>query len=308
MGKRKAGKPAGDAAALWRKLQAAEARLQAGAPEERGRLAAERDRIGAAYRKAVRGGGAAGRETAIVTIDNPYRIEGETRTRRERVEVNLAAHPIERLRARGSIDAGEYAAARRFEALFQRAAIGRVGSIDPTRTAVDGGGAGDPLPAATLAAARELDRLAGRMGMLGFLVVQAICIRGLAAREVAAHWARSFGGTGREAATLVMAELRRALGAMDEARGAEGPARARRIGFARAMGLALPDGAAVEAGRVFRTGREAEAWRRAREGEDEGRAAAGRSADGRGGAKAQTDQADGRACPQPETGAEAEAA
>lgn len=139
------------------------------------------------------------------------------------VRVNLAEHPAELLRARGLIDEPLYVAASKFRAAYEAAGIGGVRAIDPTREAVDGGGA-----CSVEIDAQAYDRLnfyARRLGPICYPLIAAVMGQGRSVSEVARAWHGAVGSI-RNAQGAVMSRIIEGLEALACAEGVSGPAAA----------------------------------------------------------------------------------
>ena len=108
------------------------------------------------------------------------------------VAVNVRESAIEHLASRKRINTTQAVAGDRFRRLWELAAIGAVKGIDPTKDAVDGSGAGDPITDAHLAAAEELKRAMRELGAIGSRVLVSIIEEG-SIEKAAGKWARMGG-------------------------------------------------------------------------------------------------------------------
>ncbi|MCC6984437.1 MAG: hypothetical protein IT535_14305, partial [Bauldia sp.] len=110
-------------------------------------------------------------EVASMEVTDPY----STALRPERITVTrtLRDDPLARLHARRQIADADYLAGRKWQALYERAELGRLMGVDMFRESVD---AAPAIPAGTtderLRAARELARLDRALGIEGCAIVR----------------------------------------------------------------------------------------------------------------------------------------
>jgi len=116
-------------------------------------------------------------------VDDPFEPGVKMRAR-----VNLAEHPLELMRARGRIDDAQYEAGVRFRAIYERAAIGGGGGVDPSRIRVDGGAPGDAFTDEIAMALNDLRRISRELGMIGYRVMQAVAGQGIHISALAERW------------------------------------------------------------------------------------------------------------------------
>ncbi len=125
-------------------------------------------------------------------VTDPY----STALRPERITVTrtLRDDPLARLHARRQIADADYLAGRKWQALYERAELGRLMGVDMFRESVD---AAPAIPAGTtderLRAARELARLDRALGIEGCAIVRDV----LAFRRFIDEVARRRGLEGR---------------------------------------------------------------------------------------------------------------
>ncbi|MFC7399571.1 hypothetical protein ACFQU1_20370 [Chelatococcus sp. GCM10030263] len=160
-----------------------------------------------------------------------------------RVSVNLRESPLETLKARRRINDAEYEAGRWFRGVYERASIGPLTAIDPTKEAVDGGRFAEPLSDATMRAAQELRGTVSVVGAQGYLLLSAIVGQGKTIDEVASVWGRTViqvtdGQQRRQksAVAIVTTRLIEALRDIATHNGATGPRRGL-MRAARELGL-----------------------------------------------------------------------
>lgn len=167
-------------------------------------------------------------EVGTRVVEDPYGLEPGARMV---ARVNLAEHPLDRMRARGRLDEAQYCAGVRFRAIYERAEIGGARAIDLTRIRVDGGSAGDPLSASCGEAHRELSRIAGYLGVCWFRLVSDVCGAGIPVSALAARW--SGREHGRQVLDHLTISLKQALDVLaGEVWGARGLGRVAMTGYA----------------------------------------------------------------------------
>lgn len=115
----------------------------------------------------------------------PPRRGSPRRPRTIRVEVNIRESSIAQMFARDQIDEAQMRAADRFRALYERAGLSGIRSPDITRDRVDESRVPDAVPPGRLDAARELGRLAGELGKVGYPVCVLVCGDRLSVRQTA---------------------------------------------------------------------------------------------------------------------------
>jgi len=109
--------------------------------------------------------------------------------------VNLRNDAIGRMHARRQVDATQYHAARAYQQLHDRATIGTLSPVDPSRIRVDGGKAPDPISAARMAAATRLRSVEGTLkdwhGHAGLSLTRSVLTGGKTVEKTA----RDFGAS-----------------------------------------------------------------------------------------------------------------
>lgn len=104
-----------------------------------------------------------------VEVDDPYEVGGKIIAFK-----NEKADPLERLRQQQDIDEAQYQAGKAYEMDLERAEIGNVKAIDPSKEAVDGGRMAEAVTEAQRKALMRL-REAGRiMGLFAESVVRGV--------------------------------------------------------------------------------------------------------------------------------------
>lgn len=103
---------------------------------------------------------------SVTVVDDPY-------SRGEKIQVirSVRNDALAGLHARTYIDDAQFAAGRKWENLFERAEIGSIRAIDPTREAVDGGQIPEPITDHQIAALRKLDEAHKWLGRDGYEIV-----------------------------------------------------------------------------------------------------------------------------------------
>jgi hypothetical protein len=150
--------------------------------------------------------------------------------RKARVQINVRHDVLIHWHARGLIDAAQWAAGRRFQALWHHSEIGAGASIQWDRPRVDGGTRPDPLSQRAIEARDALSALARVLGMIDFPLMSRVVGQG---RPIEEEGASGAWGT-REPQLYVGRRLRDALLVLAEHWGARGlervPVRAARAG------------------------------------------------------------------------------
>lgn len=101
-------------------------------------------------------------------VDDPYEAGGRVLAMRQ-----LRDDPLARLHIRQQIEDADYLAGRKWQALYERAELGRFNGMDLTRPFVDGGrGPSDGITDERLRAAKELARLDRALGVEGCALVR----------------------------------------------------------------------------------------------------------------------------------------
>ena len=118
-------------------------------------------------------------------VADPSSSSGKGDPDKIEVTVNLRESSIAQMFARNQLDLPQKTAADRFRGLCERAGLGRLKSQDLTRPKVDGGSSPDDIPGCRLDALRELGRLAGELGKVGYPVCFGVCGEGRSVRDVA---------------------------------------------------------------------------------------------------------------------------
>lgn len=120
---------------------------------------------------------------ALAVVDDPYGVPGE------KIEVTRSIRDdmLGFLFSRKDIDEAQMAAGRRYQRYAERAQIGNVRAIDPTREAVDGGFIPESsLTDAQIAATRELTEAARVLGRRAETIIRRVILHGDRFRDIAA--------------------------------------------------------------------------------------------------------------------------
>lgn len=131
---------------------------------------------------------------ATMEVDDPNPTSGET----ERIVVvrTISADPLAWMHAHKFIDEAKYLAGRRWQGLYDKAAIGAMQSVDTTKEPVDGGRWPDSLSDNQALASRDLHRIEAALGPGRSALVLDVLGRGMympqaaAIRGVTTDWGR----------------------------------------------------------------------------------------------------------------------
>jgi hypothetical protein len=89
--------------------------------------------------------------------------------------------------ARNQIDRAQYAAGRKWQQYHERAAVGTVKAVDPSKTPVDGGKIPEPLNDRQVEAVRKLNEARKELGAADTELIYLILGERWQIRQVAAH-------------------------------------------------------------------------------------------------------------------------
>ena len=137
---------------------------------------------------------------------------------------NMREHPLHILANSGRITEAQKLAGERFRAKWEIAAIGGQTTVDPGKLRVDGGRSSPGSLSDGAAEAMEwLNRIAaGKVGLIGFLLLVAVCGEGRGIGETARRWRRDgsqFVAAGRPGDGYILGRLVEALDALLDAEG-----------------------------------------------------------------------------------------
>lgn len=108
-----------------------------------------------------------------------------------RVARNLRDDPLAGMLARDQIDVAQFEAGRRWQRYHERATIGSVGAIDPTKEAVDGGCIPEPITDGQIEAQTHLNAAREALGSYDTVLVYMVLGERKSLTEVADHWRMS---------------------------------------------------------------------------------------------------------------------
>lgn len=141
-----------------------------------------------------------GAQVAPIEVECPIERNGTTLV----VMRSTRDDPLADHHARGHIDEAQYRAGRRFQNLFERAER-PVRAIDPSKEAVDGGKAIDPLTDGQIKALAGLRQSYEELGQDGSAIIHDVLIHGMTMMGIAAKrkmatkdWEQYFGKRFRE--------------------------------------------------------------------------------------------------------------
>lgn len=129
-----------------------------------------------------------------------------------RAIVNVRESAIDHMFSRKRINISQKEAGDRLRKIWEQAAIGRPGALDPAKEFVDGGIPGDPLSDGLVWAAKELEDALRVGGPVGSQFLISIVCEGKRIEDVAAQWSRQGGNVrGKYAQGYVSGRLIEAL-------------------------------------------------------------------------------------------------
>ncbi len=104
---------------------------------------------------------------SIAIVQDPYSDCGE----QIQVLRSTRDDPLSGLHARRFIDTAQLAAGRRWQELYEKAEVGSIRAIDPTKEAVDGGRIPEPITDYQIKALRQLDEAHAWLGKVDYMIV-----------------------------------------------------------------------------------------------------------------------------------------
>ncbi len=119
---------------------------------------------------------------STITVDDPMDPGSRLLVAR-----SLRDDPVAAMHDRRQIDEAQYAGARHWQRAYELAELGGVGAIDPTKEAVDGGKAPEPLSDAQARAFGDLIKAAKALGQEGESLIRDFLGRGWPLLHVAAR-------------------------------------------------------------------------------------------------------------------------
>jgi hypothetical protein len=138
-------------------------------------------------------------QVAAIEVDDPMEIGGKLMVMR-----STRDDPLAELHARGHIDEAQYRSGREFQNDFETAERGPR-AIDPSKEAVDGGIAPEPITEAQRKAAQQLAVVYRALGQDGSALVHEVLVHGKSRKQIAEarglsgeRWEKYFGMRFRE--------------------------------------------------------------------------------------------------------------
>jgi hypothetical protein len=119
-------------------------------------------------------------QVAAIEVDDPMELGGKLMVMR-----STRDDPLAELHARGQIDEAQYRSGREFQADFETAERGPR-AIDPSKEAVDGGMAPEPITEAQRKAAQQLAVVYRALGQDGSALVHEVLVHGKNRKQIAA--------------------------------------------------------------------------------------------------------------------------
>lgn len=118
-------------------------------------------------------------------IDDPYSPLGDA-PQKSVVVRSLRSDPLADMHARSQIDQAQYLAGRHYQRLHERTELGQIGSIDTTKTPVDGGRWPELVTDGQRNAMNDLKALNATLGIHGAALMQDVLATGMFVRTAAA--------------------------------------------------------------------------------------------------------------------------